>query len=139
MKIYATSIEIAAAREQVWNVLTQDLPCDPNPFGILRFEGKVALDQKIKLWSEVSPKQAFRLKVSQFQNPQTMVWTGGMPLGLFVGRRTFRLLTIDTGTRFEMQETFSGLMAGLITKSIPDLGPSFEKFAKTLKEKAENK
>jgi hypothetical protein len=37
-----------------------------------------------------------------------------------------------------MQEVFSGALSGLIVKSIPDLTQSFEKFARALKEKAEN-
>jgi hypothetical protein len=31
-----------------------------------------------------------------------------------------------------MSETFSGLLSGLIVKSIPDLNPSFEKFTQGL-------
>jgi hypothetical protein len=58
-----------------------------------------------------------------------MRWEGGLPLGLFRGVRTFSLTPHDGGTRFEMSETFSGLMAPLIVKSIPDLTPSFERFA----------
>lgn len=33
------------------------------------------------------------------------------------------------GCAFHMREAFSGLMAPLITKSMPDLTPTFEKFA----------
>jgi hypothetical protein len=38
-----------------------------------------------------------------------------------------------------MEEVFTGPLAPLITKSIPDLTPSFETFAQTLKMKAETK
>jgi hypothetical protein len=37
-----------------------------------------------------------------------------------------------------MTEEFSGLMAPLITRSIPDLQPSFDEFARCLKSAAEN-
>ena len=93
---------------------------------------------RIKLWSEVDPKRAFALKVRTFDAPKKMVWQGGMPFGLFTGTRTFELLDNGGSTTFEMQEVFSGALSGLIVKSIPDLAPSFEKFAQALKEKAEN-
>jgi hypothetical protein len=38
-----------------------------------------------------------------------------------------------------MEEVYSGLMAPLITRSIPDLTESFEKFADGLKEAAESR
>jgi len=36
-----------------------------------------------------------------------------------------------------MREVYSGPMLGLIWRSMPDLGPSFDKFAAGLKERAE--
>jgi hypothetical protein len=38
-----------------------------------------------------------------------------------------------------MREEFSGLMAPLITRSIPDLQPAFDQFAADLKARAEAK
>ncbi len=137
MVTYKTSIAIAAEIDAVWHTLTEIMPSDPNPFGILRIEGKVGQDERIRLWSEVDPKRAFALRVTAFERPGKMVWEGGMPLGLFKGRRTFGLSFSDGHTRFEMQENFSGVLSGMIAKSIPDLTPSFEKFAQALKEKAE--
>ena len=138
MKIYKTSIEISATTEQVWLALTEDLQRDPTPYGILRIDGDLFLTSRIKIWSEVAPKRAFALRVTTFQAPHEMVWQGGMPFGLFTGTRTFTLSVIGDKTMFEMQEVFRGALAGLIVKSIPDLTPSFEKFARALKEKAEN-
>ena len=66
-----------------------------------------------------------------------MVWSDGMPLGLFRARRTFTLTPKDGGTEFFMREVFSGLMAPLIVRSIPDLQPSFEELAACLKRRAE--
>ena len=118
--------------------MVQDLPDDPTPFGILRIEGKVSRNGRIKLWSEVDPKRAFALKIRSFDAPKKMVWQGGMPFGLFTGTRTFELSDNRGSTTFEMQEVFSGALSGLIVKSMPDLTPSFEKFVQALKEKAEN-
>jgi hypothetical protein len=66
-----------------------------------------------------------------------MVWTGGMPLGLFRGVRTYTLTPKDGGVEFSMTEVFSGLMSPLIAGSIPDLQPSFDEFAAALKRRAE--
>lgn len=137
MKTYTTSVEIKAPADRVWTVLTQDLQRDPTPFGIIRMDGAIAQDSKIKLRSEVDPKRAFALKVTTFEAPSKMVWRGGMPFGLFVGTRTFQLSEAGQTTVFRMQEVFRGALSGLIVKSIPDLTPSFETFANTLKEKAE--
>ena len=139
MKTYEIETEIEAEPDAVWRILTKVLPSEPVPFGILRLEGEISLGSRIKLWAEVSPKQAFKLKVERFEAPHEMVWKGGMPFGLFVGTRTFSVERTHHGSTFRMKEIFSGPMAGLIAKSIPDLTPSFEKFAATLKQKAEQK
>jgi hypothetical protein len=68
-----------------------------------------------------------------------MVWSGGMPLGLFKGERTFTLTPAEDGTvQFDMREVFSGPMLRLFGKSIPDMTEPFEKFAEGLKAKAES-
>ncbi|OLE80497.1 MAG: hypothetical protein AUG06_04070 [Actinobacteria bacterium 13_1_20CM_2_65_11] len=67
-----------------------------------------------------------------------MVWSGGMPLGLFKGERTYTLSPVgDSETRFNMREEYTGPMLGMIWKSIPDLGPAFQEFAQSLKREAE--
>ena len=87
----------------------------------------------------MSPGRAFPLKVSEFVPGERMVWSGGMGLGLFKGVRTYTLTGQAGGTtQFAMREVFSGLIAPLITQSIPDLKPSFDEFAAALKSRAEN-
>jgi hypothetical protein len=77
------------------------------------------------------------LKVTQLNAPERMVFLGGMPLGLFSGRRTYTLVREGAGTRFTMREEYSGLLAGMITRWIPDLGPSFRQVADGLKHRLE--
>ncbi|MEP0521928.1 MAG: SRPBCC domain-containing protein [Hyphomicrobiales bacterium] len=137
MKFYETKIEIASSPARVWQTLTSEMPRNPEHYGIVRFEGNIALQSKIKLWSEVVPDRAFSLKVIRFDAPNEMAWRGGMPFGLFVGTRTFAIAATEYGSAFRMREEFSGLFAGPITKSMPDLTPSFIKFANTLKQEAE--
>lgn len=63
-----------------------------------------------------------------------------MPLGLFKGARTYVLTPGAEGeVAFSMREEFSGFLAPLITRSIPDLQPDFDQFAADLKVHAERK
>ena len=66
-----------------------------------------------------------------------MTWAGGMPLGLFRGVRTYTLTPEDGGTRFRMREEYTGPLLPLIWRSMPDLAPSFEQFARGLKARTE--
>jgi hypothetical protein len=67
-----------------------------------------------------------------------MVWAGGMPFGLFTGTRVYELAVPVTGeASFSMREDYTGVLAGLIGKSIPDLQPAFDEFAQCLKRAAE--
>jgi hypothetical protein len=70
--------------------------------------------------------------------PARMVWSGGMPLGLFKGVRTFTLTPQGDSVRFEMREVFSGPLSPLIERSLPDLQPAFDEFAASLKRRAES-
>jgi hypothetical protein len=61
-----------------------------------------------------------------------------MPLGLFKGERTYDLTPVSEGlVRFKMREEYSGPMLSMIWSTIPDLGPSFDEFARSLKKAAE--
>ena len=56
------------------------------------------------------------------------------------GVRTFTLERDDGGpTRFRMREEYTGPLLPLIWRSLPDLGPSFEQFARGLKARAEER
>lgn len=138
MKFYEVTQTIDATPDQVWAVLS-DGPGFVNwESGIVKFEGNIALGNKVKLFSEVSPERAFPLKVDTMDQPNKLVFKGGMPLGLFKGVRTYTLSSEGGGTKFHMREEFSGPLLGMIWKSMPDLQPSFEKFANGLKANVEN-
>lgn len=91
----------------------------------------------IRLVSIASPQRTFSLTVTSMQAPVRMVWSDGMPWGLFRGVRTYQLDPVSTGTAFTMTEEFSGPLAGLIARSIPDLTASFDQFADGLQAAAE--
>lgn len=133
MTSYEVTREITAPASDVWAVLTDAKQLAAPAFGIIDIVGDIRLGERLKLTSEIDPKRAFSLKVTTLEKEKKMVWTGGMPLGLFKGIRTFSLTPTDAGTRFEMDEVFSGPLAGMMAKVMPDLQPSFEKFADALK------
>lgn len=139
MKTVHVQRDIAAAPAQVWSLLTDAEILTKGGLGILRLEGAIRLGERLKLWSEVSPKRAFALKVVEFQPDTRMRWQGGMPFGLFTGSRVFELTETPSGCGFRMQETFTGPLSGPICRSMPDLAPSFEKFADGLKHHAEER
>jgi hypothetical protein len=59
-----------------------------------------------------------------------MEWTGGLPLGLFTGRRIFTLTPRDGGlVAFSLELRFSGPMAGPIVRSLGDRQPDIDAFA----------
>ena len=128
--------EVAAPPKVIWDVLTDATQLANGQFSIIRIDGEIALGQKIKLWSEVDPKRAFPIKVAR-KTSDRMEWHGGMPLGLFTGKRHFIVTPSGAGATFEMTETYHGPLAGMMRKLIPDLQPSFEKFGNALKAAAE--
>ena len=138
MNSFATMTTIRARPDAIWALLTDAHGFTLWNSTVERVDGSIAPGEKVTVYAKASPGRAFPLKVSTFTAPETMVWSGGMPLGLFTGRRTFTLSPSANGeTDFSMREEFSGLLAPLITKSIPDLQPSFDRFAADLKQRAE--
>jgi hypothetical protein len=137
MRHYESTALIQAPPEAIWSVLTDAPGYADWDSGVVRVEGTIAPQEKIKVVSEANPKRAFPVKVTEFAPGERMVWSGGMPLGLFKGVRTFRLQPEDGATRFTMREEYGGPMLPLIWRSMPDLGPSFEQFASGLKARAE--
>ena len=137
-KRYAVRRSIEAPADRVWRLLTAaDQYTRWNPT-VLSLEGRIAAGEKIKLVSTANPKRAFALTVSDVAPGSSMVWSSGMPLGLFSGRRTFTLEPASSGgTEFAMEEIYRGALAPLITSAIPDLTDTFAQFADGLKAEAE--
>ncbi len=138
MKSYEASSTINASPDAIWAILTDAPGYAAWDSGVVGVDGTIAPGEKIKVTSEVNPKRAFPVKVTEFEPARSMTWSGGMPLGLFKGVRTFKLLPADGATTFTMREEYTGPLLPLIWKSMPDLGPSFEQFARGLKQKAES-
>jgi hypothetical protein len=139
-KSYSVQRTINASPERIWGLLTgAQAYAGWNP-AVVSLHGTIAAGETIELTSTVNPKRKFSLTVSDVEPPRQMRWSDGMPLGLFKGVRTFSLRTLDDGqTEFSMQEDYSGPLAALITKAIPDLTDSFSQFADGLKTASEAK
>ena len=136
MLAFEATIVIDASPEMVWAVLTnvQDFPnWEPN---ITKVEGQAKLGEKVTVHTTLS-EQAFPVTVSQFIPNEKMVWSSGMPLGLFKGERTFTLTSVDDGTQVKTREEFTGFLLPLFRGQIGDLQPSFDAFAQALKDKVE--
>jgi hypothetical protein len=140
MKSYFVRASIHAKPERIWALLT-----DANEYTrwnntVEKVDGEIALGERVTIRPKSNPGRAFPVKVSALEPPRRMVWSGGMPLGLFKGDRTFILTPDSNGdTEFSMREEYSGFMAPLICRSIPDLQPAFDEFASDLKRAAEVK
>ena len=136
-KSYESSALVQAPPDRIWGLIT-DAAGYPswNP-AVLGIDGRIAPGEKLKVTSSANPSRAFPVTVSTLEPPRRMVWSGGMPLGLFRGVRTYTLTPEGDATRFHMREEYSGPMLPLIWRSMPDLQPSFDTFAAAVKDRAE--
>ncbi|MEO6858808.1 MAG: SRPBCC domain-containing protein [Solirubrobacteraceae bacterium] len=138
-KSYTVTRKINAGPDRIWALLTDSAAYPSWNPAVVSLEGPVAAGERIKLVSTISPSRTFALSVSDLEPERRMVWSSGMPLGLFRGVRTFALSEAGPGeTEFSMTEVYSGPMAGLITRAIPDQTDSFAQFADGLKIAAES-
>ena len=138
MQRFATSITIRARAESVWALLTDAAGYPAWNSTIEKIDGRIAAGERMKLYAKATPGRAFSLKVTDVSPGRGMTWIGGMPMGLFKGTRR---LTLTPGSgdavEFAMVETYTGPLAPLITRMIPDLQPAFDTFAADLKRRAE--
>jgi hypothetical protein len=140
MRSYESEASIDASPDAIWAILTDAPAYGAWDSGVDRVEGTIAQGETIKVHSHANPGRAFPVKVTDYQPGRAMTWSGGMPLGLFRGVRTFALEPGANGsTRFHMREEYTGPMLPLIWRTMPDLGPSFQQFARGLKARAEER
>jgi hypothetical protein len=138
MKSFEASSVINAAPDRVWTILTDGAHYADWDSGVVSVTGRVAPGETIRVVSGANPGRTFPVKVIEFNPGRSMVWSGGMPLGLFTGVRTFTLTPAGDGTtRFDLREEYSGPLLPMMWRSMPDLAPSFAQFASGLKRRAE--
>ena len=139
MRYYEATSTIAASPQAVWAVLSDGASWPSWDSGVDAVEGRIAMNETIKIRSQAAPGRAFPVKVTRFDPPAHLRFSGGMPLGLFRGVRTYEVSEeADGQVTFRMREEYSGPLLPLIWRSMPDLGPSFQCFARGLKQRAES-
>lgn len=135
---YTVRKTINASPERIWALLTDASGYPGWNKSVVSLRGQIEVGATIRLVSVLDPKRTFKLTVAELDRPNRMVWSSGMPLGLFRGVRTYSLRPHGAATEFAMEEVFSGPLAPLITKAIPDMTESFELFADGLKQASES-
>lgn len=139
MRYYEASSVISADAQAVWAVLSNGPGWATWDSGIDGVDGRIELGETVKIRSQAASGRTFPVTVTAFEPLARLQFTGGMPLGLFRGVRTYKLSpATDGGTAFHMREEYTGPLLGLIWRSMPDLGPSFEQFARGLKHRVES-
>lgn len=139
MKSYEARSTIRATPDEIWAILIDAAGYGAWDSGVERVDGRIAEGETIKVISKAAPGRSFPIKVTEFQPARSMTWSGGMPLGLFIGERRFSLAPNASGvTEFHVREEYTGPLLPLMWRSMPDLGPSFQQFASGLKARAES-
>ena len=138
MKSYEASAQISASPDKVWATLVDGGNWPNWDSGVEGLDGSIAPGNKITIKSSAAPGRAFPVTVSEFQPPRRLQFSGGAPLGMFKGVRTYTLAGSENGTtRFTMREEYTGILLGMIWRSMPDLQPSFDQFVRGIKQKVE--
>lgn len=133
-KSYEASAPIDADAEQVWAVLADGASWPSWDSGVDRFDGVIEAGGKVRVHTG---GRGFPVRVTGFAPPTRIEFSGGMPLGLFRGVRTYTVTPSGSGVEFRMREEYSGPLLPLVWKSMPDLQPGFDRFAAGLKERVE--
>ena len=139
MRSFEATSAISASPDQVWAVLCDGEHWSEWDSGVDAVDGRIAPGETINIRSQAAPGRTFPVKVTAFEPPTRLRFTGGMPLGLFRGVRTYDVSPDHGGgTTFHLREEYTGPLLPLIWRSMPDLGPSFVQFADGLKHRVES-
>ncbi len=133
-----TTTTIHAPLERIWGILTDvsaypewDPSCE-------RIVGSVSLAAKLEVFSTLAPGRGFFVRVTELVPNELMTWSGGLPLGLLKGVRTFSLRETGAGAiTFTLREVLRGPMLKVFRRHLPDMTEPFDKFARGLKDRAE--
>ncbi|MCY7343180.1 MAG: SRPBCC family protein [Pseudonocardia sp.] len=79
---------MSASPDQVWAVLCDAQRWSQWDSGVDAVDGRIRPGETVTIRSQAAPGRAFPVKVTAFEPPRRLRFTGGMPLGLFRGVRT---------------------------------------------------
>ncbi len=142
MRELHAQIEIDAPPDRVWQVLTDfDAYPEWNPF-IRSIEGDAEVGSQLKV--RIEPPGArgmtFRPTVRAAEPARELRWLGRLLVpGLVDGEHTLALEPLEGGrTRFDQSERFSGILVGLISKTLAATEQGFTQMNEALKRRAED-
>jgi hypothetical protein len=134
----AVTAEIAAAPEQIWQLLTDADDMLRWNSTLTTMAGTIGPGGTVRMEVPEAPGRVFEITVSTFSPPREMVWVQGNPI-FIRGERTYRLTPVSAdATTFEMIEAFSGLALPMAAARLPDFKPIFQRYAADLKAEAES-
>jgi hypothetical protein len=140
MRSYEAAARIDASPDQVWALLVDVAGWRDWDSGVDRVEGRVALGERLTLYATMIRSRPFVVAVTEIRPREAMRWRGGLPLGLAVIERTYRLDEQDDGgTVLTVREDHTGPLAAVLGRTTPDLNPSFRQFCDGLKARAEGR
>lgn len=136
-----TEIDIAAAPEIVWDILTElDRYPDWNPF-IVSAAGELVVGERLKnrLHPPGGKAMTFTPTLTIVEPSRTLEWLGHLGVrGIFDGRHRFELVATPDGTRLVQREEFSGALVRLMRRSLDDTtAEGFSQMNLALKSRAE--
>ena len=136
---YTTSVHIAAPPEAVWTVLADAAGYAAWNPEIVAIDGRFATGERITATVHIGGgvMRSVPMRVAVFQPPVRMEWIGGLPLGLFVGRRMFFVTPGDGATEFRMDLRMTGLLSPLIIRSVGHRQAEIDSFSAALKKRVE--
>src|SRR5215510_6008440 len=122
---YVTTVLIRAAPEDVWRTLTAAEGYESWNPEIIGVDGTFARGERLKVRVRIGggAVRSMTLRVTSYDPPHRMEWTGGLPLGLFVGKRTLSVTPVEGGSQFRMDVSMTGPLAPMILKSVGDRQP----------------
>ncbi|MDR7084407.1 hypothetical protein J2X01_003716 [Arthrobacter ginsengisoli] len=136
MKTVEAETLINARNATVWEIITDGGNYTVWDSGITRIDGELRNGGAVRVRTRTGGNRTFRLRIRQIPG-EMMIWTGGLPLGLFKGVRTFTLTPHRGMTHLRVTEKFTGPLLGLLHKSIPDIERAFAEYVLAVKKRAE--
>ena len=138
-KEYVATSTINAPAEAVWRVLTDATAYAAWNPEIIGIEGSFTIGERIKARVRLGDGvvRGVTMRVTAFAAPSLMEWVGGLPFGLFVGRRTFTVTPVAGGAEFRLHLRMSGPLSSMIIKSVGDRQREIDGFASALKSRVE--
>jgi hypothetical protein len=136
MQFFEAETLINARSSTVWDIVTDSGNYTVWDSGITRIDGQVRNGSTIKVWTSTRGRRTLRLRVGQIPG-EVMTWTGGLPLGLFKGVRTFTLTPQGGMTRLRVREEYSGALLRLAGRPMPGMGQELTDYVTAVKTRAE--